>query len=193
MESLSPQQLAHFNTFGFVHLRALFTPEEVETLSAEMATAHAAAESRDPFDDSVASGPLDGGPGGPCFGFTVRECGCWAPLANAVKRGPRCLGPCLAPQQVPWRRPGPYSTTELVRNANRFRFGPPATWPFDLASLDPGRWCRSPAHYPLLVLNNYSPDSNKLTGYRKHAWLCFRFWLRPERGFAFVGIRVGRW
>ena len=24
-------------------------------------------------------------------------------------------------------------------------------------------------HYPLLVLNNYSPDSNKLTGHRKHA------------------------
>ena len=23
--------------------------------------------------------------------------------------------------------------------------------------------------YPLLVLNNYSPDSNKLTGHRKHA------------------------
>ena len=53
MESLSPQQLAHFTTFGFVHLRALFTPEEVQTLSAEMATAHAAAESRDPFDEGV--------------------------------------------------------------------------------------------------------------------------------------------
>ena len=24
-------------------------------------------------------------------------------------------------------------------------------------------------HYPLLVLNNYSADSNKLTGHRKHA------------------------
>ena len=23
-------------------------------------------------------------------------------------------------------------------------------------------------HYPLLVLNNYSPDSNKLTVHRKH-------------------------
>ena len=53
MESLSAQQLAHFNTFGFVHLRALFTPEEVQTLSAEMATAHAAAEARDPFERGV--------------------------------------------------------------------------------------------------------------------------------------------
>eukprot|EP01052_Picozoa_sp_SAG31_P013391 SAG31_NODE_804_length_11973_cov_8.406855_3_plen_302_part_00 len=36
---LSPQQLAHFDTFGFVHLRAVFSPAEVGRLQAEAADA----------------------------------------------------------------------------------------------------------------------------------------------------------
>jgi hypothetical protein len=48
---LSPQQVAHFDTFGFVHFGGLFSATEVETLNSEMESAHAAAQARDPFPE----------------------------------------------------------------------------------------------------------------------------------------------
>jgi|EP01046_Picozoa_sp_COSAG06_P000726 hypothetical protein len=48
---LSPQQVAHFDTFGFVHFGGLFSATEVGTLNSEMESAHAAAQARDPFPE----------------------------------------------------------------------------------------------------------------------------------------------
>jgi hypothetical protein len=56
MAALSPQQVAHFETFGFVHLKALFSKDEVATLQHEMQSAHEAAQLRDPFPENTRRG-----------------------------------------------------------------------------------------------------------------------------------------
>ena len=47
---LTPEQLLHFNTFGFVVLRGLLQPREVETIRGEFARRLAAAYPEEPFN-----------------------------------------------------------------------------------------------------------------------------------------------
>ena len=47
---LTEQQVSHFNTFGFLIFRQLFSPDELKTISAEFEHTLTSAYRHDPFD-----------------------------------------------------------------------------------------------------------------------------------------------
>ena len=49
---LTPEQLAHYQTFGFIILRQVFTPDELAIIDSEFERGLNAAFADEPFDES---------------------------------------------------------------------------------------------------------------------------------------------
>lgn len=70
---LTEQQVNHFNTFGFLIFRQLFSPEEMKTINAEFEHALTAAYRHAPFDGTYRHWVRTMGPDTPFFGGLLED------------------------------------------------------------------------------------------------------------------------